>query len=249
MSRNSIERHNVSVDAARGHTEWISFWNTNTTIYVSELHKRVHYRQIARDFAQILPERGLRVLDFGCGEALSAAHVAERCRQLVLLDAADSVRARLEQRFADSRQIIVASPADVSAMPDGSFDVIFANSVLQYFPVAQLASQLAKWRRLLAPRGKLVLGDLIPQHQGVVSDAGALLRFAFKNGFAIAASAGLVRTFFSDYRKKRTQLGLLRFSEREVLDLARSCGFEPRRLPQNIGHNPARMTIIAQVVT
>ena len=228
--------------------EWISFWNTNTTIYVSERHKRVHYRQIADDFTQILTKRGLRVLDFGCGEALSADVVATQCSQLVLSDAADAVRASLQQRFAGTPQITVASPEDVSMMENGSFDVIFANSVLQYFAQTQLAPQLAEWHRLLVPGGSLVLGDLIPPDAGVLSDAGALLRFAFKNGFGFAACVGLVKTFFSDYRSKRAQLGLLRFSESEALDLARRAGFKSNRLPENIGHNPARMTILAQAI-
>ena len=249
MPRNEIDNHSAPVETARGRMEWISFWNTNTTIYVSELHKRVHYRQIANDFAKILPESGLRVLDFGCGEALCANIVAQQCRQLVLCDAAEAVQSGLKQRFKDNPRVTIASPEEISALPDGSFDVIFANSVLQYFAHSQLAPQLAEWRRLLAPRGKLVLGDLIPNDAGVVSDASALLRFAFTNGFGIAASVGLVKTFFSDYRKKRWQLGLLRFSEQQALDLVRSSGFQARRLPQNIGHNPARITILAEVVT
>lgn len=237
----------VPETSERGRAGWISFWNANTTIYVNDRHKRVHYRVVAQDFARLLPERGLRVLDFGCGEALSADLVAERCSQLVLSDAADTVRAGLSRRFASNPQITVASPEAVAAMPDGSVDVIFANSVLQYFAQPQLAPQMAEWRRLLAPGGKLILGDLIPTDAGMVSDVTALLGFAFKNGFGVAACVGLVKTFFSDYRKKRAQLGLLRFTEQEALDLARSTGFKASRLTKNIGHNPARMTIEAKV--
>jgi SAM-dependent methyltransferase len=248
MPQQEFDRHPAPVEDARGRAEWISFWNTNTTIYVSERHKQVHYRQIANDFAEILPQRESRVLDFGCGEALYANVVAQHCSQLVLCDAAEAIRSGLKQRFKDNPRITVASPEEVSALPHGSFDVIFANSVLQYFARSQLAPQLAEWHHLLAPRGQLVLGDLIPSDAGVVSDASALLRFAFKNGFGIAASAGLVKTFFSDYRKKRSQLGLLRFSQQQALDLARSSGFQARRLPKNIGHNQARITIVAEVV-
>ncbi|MEQ1695076.1 MAG: class I SAM-dependent methyltransferase [Hyphomicrobiaceae bacterium] len=230
--------------SARGRAGWISFWNANTTIYVNDRHKRVHYRVVAQDFARLLPERGVRVLDFGCGEALSADLVAERCSKLVLSDAADTVRAGLERRFAGNPLIIVASPEAVAAMPDGSFDVIFANSVLQYFAQPQLAPQMAEWHRLLAPGGKLILGDLIPHDAGMVSDVTALLGFAFANGFGVAACIGLVKTFFSDYRKKRALLGLLRFSEQEALDLASSTGFKAQRLAKNIGHNPTRMTFV-----
>ena len=224
---------------------WSAFWNGRTTIYVNDHHKRVHYEQIARDIAAVVPSSNARVLDFGCGEALSAGMVARRCRELVLCDVADTVRCGLVQRFRHNDRITVSSPAEVAAMPDASFDMIVANSVVQYLGRAQLELLLVQWRRLLAPNGRLVLGDLIPPDVGALTDASALLRFAGANGFLFAAGTGLVKTFFSDYRQKRAELGLLRFSEPEILRLVRSCGFDATRHHTNLGHNPARMTVVA----
>ena len=226
---------------------WGAFWNGRTTIYVNEQHRRVHYEQIAHDIVSLVPSGDMRVLDFGCGEALSADFVAHQCSKLVLCDEAEIVRLGLAQRHANCDRISVASPADVAGMPDESFDVIIVNSVIQYLGQAQLAPLLTQWRRLLAPAGMLVLGDLIPHDVTALTDASALLRFAHANGFLVTACTGLIKTFFSDYRRKRAELGLLRFNEPEILSLLRSCGFEADRHPQNMGHNPARMTITARV--
>jgi hypothetical protein len=56
---------------------------------------------------------------------------------------------------------------------------------------------------------------------------------------------GLARTAVSDYRKLRDELGLAQYSEAEMLELLRDCGFAAERRPQNIGHNQARMTFVA----
>lgn len=247
MTKQQEAQSSAEHEAASCSQGWIAFWNKDTSIYVNGHHKRVHYLTIANDIANLLPKGGTaRVLDFGCGEALSAGVIASRCKELVLCDAAATVRTGLAQRFAANRNIQVKSQDDVAAMPDGSFDAIVANSVVQYLKADQMPGQLAQWHRLLAPGGQLILGDIIPTKTGMVADVGALLRFAYQNGFLIPACIGLAKTFFSDYRTKRAELGLLQLDEQDVVDLARSSGFKAIRQPGNIGHNPARMTFVAR---
>ena len=55
---------------------WRDFWNRDNSIYVSERHKTLHYREIAADIAALSPHRFAHILDHGCGEALSADRVA-----------------------------------------------------------------------------------------------------------------------------------------------------------------------------
>jgi SAM-dependent methyltransferase len=237
----------ASAQSALGSAGWIEFWNKDCSIYVSDRHKRVHYQTIATDIARLLPEGGSnRVLDFGCGEALSAEIIAKRTRELVLCDAAPTVRDGLKRRFAADPKIMVVSPDEVAAMPEASFDAIVANSVLQYVSRDQLSDQLARWRRLLTPDGQLILGDIIPTKTGMIADAGALLTFAAKNGFLMPACAGLARTFFSDYRTKRAELGLLQLDEQDVIAVSKATGLAAVRQPHNIGHNPNRMTFVAR---
>lgn len=45
---------------------WISFWNSKHSIYVSERHRAAHYRRIARDILNFVPQDA-RALDYGCG--------------------------------------------------------------------------------------------------------------------------------------------------------------------------------------
>ena len=55
---------------------WISFWNSEQSIYVNDRHRTVHYRRIADDLRRFVKPGGM-VLDYGCGETQAAGHVAE----------------------------------------------------------------------------------------------------------------------------------------------------------------------------
>jgi hypothetical protein len=80
----------------------------------------------------------------------------------------------------------------------------------------------------------------------VVSDTFALLRFGWRDGFFLAAVTGLVRTFFSDYRRLRAKMGLTRYSELEMADKLAASGFTASRTPVNLGHLTTRMTFVAR---
>ncbi len=227
---------------------WRDFWNQDTPIYVSERHKVLHYRLIARDIAAMIPAPGAVVLDYGCGEALSADRVAAKCKRLYLCDAAPLVRERLQERFGAEDRITVLAPEDVAGLPDASLDLMVANSLVQYLSLDELRRLLATWRAKLKPDGRLVVADVIPPDVSPVTDARALLSFAWKGGFARQALVGLVRTALSDYRKMRGELGLSQYAEGEMLELLRDLGFSAERRPTNMGHNQARMTFVARPV-
>lgn len=225
--------------------DWISYWDTDHPIYVNARHFDVHYRTIAADIVRLLPSPTARVLDFGCGEALHADAVAAKCGGLFLCEAAPTLRARLAARFSGNDKIRVIGPQEAERLPDDCLDLIVANSIVQYLKRSELDALLAGWQRILKPGGKLVIGDVIDPHRGAMTDAVALLRFAAANGFLLAACLGLARTFFSRYRKLRSELGLARYSEGEMLALLANAGFEAKRLPRNFGHNQARMAFAA----
>lgn len=224
---------------------WRDFWNRDNPIYVNQRHKLLHYRQIARDITALIPSPEAVVLDYGCGEAQSADIVAAKVKLLFLSDAAPLVRERLQQAFATHNRIRILSPDDVAALEEKSFDLIVVNSLAQYLSQTELKELLAIWRSKLKPDGKLILADIIPPDIGAITDAKALLGFAFKGGFLIPSLIGLVRTALSDYRKLRNQLGLSSYTEAEVKTLLEQAGFSCIRLRANLGHNQARMAFSA----
>ena len=101
-------------------------------------------------------------------------------------------------------------------------------------------------RRVIAPGGTLIVADVIPPDASPVGDALALLRYAARNGFLIAAVLGLVRTVFSDYRAVRARLGIACYTEAQIMARLTAAGFTPQRLADNLEHNPTRMSFRAQ---
>jgi SAM-dependent methyltransferase len=231
-------------------SDWRSFWDSAHSIYVNARHKDVHYREIADQIAAFAAEasgvRAARVLDYGCGEAVHADRVAAVAREVLLCDSAGSVRAAIAQRFAAEPRIRALSPADVEMLPDGSIDLIVANSMTQYLAPAELDRVLALWRRLLAAGGTLIVGDVIPPDAGTATDVAALLRYALANGFLFAALIGLARTALSPYSRLRSQLGVTRYTQEAFLQKLKAAGFTAERLPRNLEHNAARMTFRAR---
>src|SRR3954469_11925999 len=228
---------------------WREFWGSAHSIYVSERHKDVHYRDVAEQLAAFVPHPDARVLDYGSGEAIHADLVAAVAREVSLCDSAARVRASIAARFADNPKIKVIAPEDVERLPDASLDLVFANSLVQYLTAAELDRMLALWRRLLAPNGVLIVADVIPPQVGALSDGIALLRYAAAHGFLGAALVGLAHTALSRYRRLRSELGIARYGEAEFLAKLRAGGFSAERLAKNVEHNPARMTFRAAPLT
>src|SRR3978361_2359923 len=158
--------------------DWIDYYDSTHTIYASRLHRDVHFQVIARDIIGYITSPDAVVLDYACGEALSAARVAEACAKLFLAEPAPGVRGRLIARFAPNTKIRVRSLDDLRNMDEKSIDLAVMNSGAQYMTPAELDTGLAVIRRLLKPGGRLVLGDIMRPGVGMFRDVLALLRFA-----------------------------------------------------------------------
>src|SRR5713101_5436525 len=109
--------------------DWIDYYDSTHTIYASKLHRDLHFQIIAKDIIGYIASTEAVVLDYACGEALSAARVAEACAKLFpaparpgtvsrvaeagailfLAEPAPGVRGRLIARFAPNTKIRVRS--------------------------------------------------------------------------------------------------------------------------------------------
>src|SRR6201997_762563 len=127
--------------------EWIDYYDSTHTIYASKLHRDLHFELIARDIIGYVGSPDAVGLDYACGEALSAARVADACAMLYLAEPAPGVRGRLIARFAPNTRIRVRSLEDVRKMHERSIDLVIMNSVAQYMTPAELDAALLNIRR------------------------------------------------------------------------------------------------------
>lgn len=228
-----------------GMSDWISFYDfKHSVIYVNARHRDVHYRTIAKDIRAYVPSPEARVIDYGCGEATSAALIADAAGALLLVEAAPNVRAALTARYDDHPKIAVIAADEARELPDRSFDLVVMHSVAQYLSEAELIRLLALFHRIVKADGLVIIGDIVPPHWAAPAAAFALLRFAAANGFFWAATFGLVRIFVSDYLRLKKTVGLSHYTEADMLAKLTAAGFRVERTPRNIGHNPWRMTFL-----
>ncbi|RSS37559.1 amino acid adenylation domain-containing protein, partial [Streptomyces sp. WAC07061] len=140
--------------------------------------------------------RPRRVLEIGVGTGLILAHVAPECEAYWGTDISPVVVATLREQVGREASLagrveLRTQPAhDLTGLPEGYFDTVVLNSVVQYFPSGTyLAEVLEGVSRLLAPGGSVFIGDVRHRrlHRGFAAsvalhqadagaDAAALLR-------------------------------------------------------------------------
>ncbi|NKZ11523.1 non-ribosomal peptide synthetase [Mycolicibacterium septicum DSM 44393] len=115
---------------------------------------------------RIMALRPQRVLEIGVGSGLLLSQIAPECMEYWGTDLSAPTIQKLRaavawQSWRDRVQLRV-QPADVpDELPEGHFDVVVLNSVIQYFPSAgYLMDVLAVVTKLLAPGGAVFLGDV-----------------------------------------------------------------------------------------
>lgn len=224
---------------------WLTYWNAPNTSYVSERHQRAHYEVLFAGIRPYLPDAESVVLDWGCGDAYVAERVAAQCGTVLLFDAAETTRQRLQLRYGAADRIRVLDKSGLDALPAGSVDLVIVNSVIQYLSAETFSQSLNLFHRLIRPAGALLLGDVITPGTGNLRHATTFLRFACGHGFLLAALGGLARTFLSPYRKLQHDLGLTAYTPSEMLQALERHGFLAEKLPRNIAVSLHRSSYLA----
>lgn len=228
-----------------GAPAWVEFWNRPNAVYANRRNLEAHFACLQRDLDAHLPVGGT-VLDFGCGDALAAEAMAERCRTVLLFDAAPAVRDRLRERFAGHPAIRVLDERALAVLAPGSVDLVLAVSVLQYIPRADLDGTLRLWRGLLGPQGRILIADVVDPDTPMLRDIASQLRMARRHGFLMAALLGLGRMALSDYRRIRREAGFSTYRPGELLARLAGAGLRADPLPRNVGPTPHRHSFLAR---
>ncbi|MEX2971726.1 amino acid adenylation domain-containing protein [Streptomyces sp. C184] len=102
-----------------------------------------------------------RVLEIGVGSGLLLSQVAPDTDEYWATDFSPSVVARLRTRVGENVRLLCQSADDVTGLPEGHFDTVVINSVVQYFPDADYLDRvLCRAWDMLAPGGRVVVGDV-----------------------------------------------------------------------------------------
>ncbi|MGH3581002.1 MAG: amino acid adenylation domain-containing protein, partial [Mycobacterium sp.] len=182
-------------------------WNSSYTDDPIPLEEMIEWRSAIVDRITALQPR--RVLEIGTGSGLVLSQLAAQCELYVATDmsavAIDDLARALERWQIPWRHRVqlLTQPAHViEGLPQGGFDTVILNSVIQYFPNRRyLADLMDDAVELLAPGGTLFIGD-VRNHT---------LQGAFHTAVALA------RTDTTDTAEIRQRVHRAMLSERELL--------------------------------
>ncbi len=176
-------------------------WNSSYTDEPIPLDEMREWRSGAVD--RILALKPQRVLEIGVGSGLVLSQVAPECVEYWGTDFSAPTIRKLQAAVAGQpwgeRVHLLTRPAHVTeGLPEGQFDVVVINSVIQYFPSAgYLAEVIDKAMELLGPGGALFVGD-VRNHS---------LQGAFQTGIALARSRAGTDTDEVRQRIQRATVG------------------------------------------
>jgi ubiquinone/menaquinone biosynthesis C-methylase UbiE len=138
------------------------------------------------------PEPGERLLEVGVGTGYYSLELAEWIGPEGRLDLFDLQREFLDHTMAAAAERglanLVATQGDATALPfeDASFDAVVLTAVLGEIP--DRAAALGEIRRVLKPRGRLVVGELFGDPHFTTS--GSLERLGRDAGLAMRERSG-----------------------------------------------------------
>ena len=144
----------------------------------TDLNMRLSFLLERARASERAPRAPGRVLDVGCGEARFTAELVHAGFSVVGVDVAQEPlrRARARHPELDLRAVALEGPWPLA---DASFDVVWAGETIEH--VADTAGWLSEVRRVLRPRGSLLLST--PAHGRLALLGLALSQRAFDAHF------------------------------------------------------------------
>lgn len=204
------------------------------------------YAEQVLDAAMLAP--GQTLADIGTGEGLIALRAIERIGnslRVILTDISPRMLQHTEalarQRGVREQCTFVHCAADrLSAIPDGSVDVVTTRSVLAY--VADKPAALREFKRILRPRGRISLAEPILQDDALMASALRQM-IESRNTRSPDPFLPLLHRWkaaqYPDTPEKIAQSPIANYSERNLFDFVRACGFTEIRLQLHIEMIPS----------
>jgi ubiquinone/menaquinone biosynthesis C-methylase UbiE len=153
MTEPTVSEREPSQEAAR------RFFDRWARFYGADPFSRWIRRAQRRALTALELEESDRLLDVGCGPGVAVCDAAPLVARATGLDLSPAMVARARSRADDIPNVEIVE-GDSTQLPfaDGTFTAILSTTSFHHFPDPDRA--LGEMRRVLAPSGRIALGDL-----------------------------------------------------------------------------------------
>lgn len=229
---------------------WISYWDRQTDFTDRQFDKSAKlFLERSEPILGFRPDDVL--LDLGCGPGDLGRRLADRVREIHLVDTSPRYVRRCEALCAGlpglhAHRLDGSDRTDLSFLPAGRFTVMVCQSVAQYLDshdqVARLLDGLA---RLAAPGARLLVSDL-PRGGLPLRAAATQLLEGARGGYLADVIRYLLRARFGEYWRLRRDRGVLAFDAPGLAGLARGLDADARVLTQRLTVNGGRLHLLVE---
>ena len=116
-------------------------------------------RKHAEVLGELLPLKGARVLDVGCGDGAVARLMTRAGARVTGIECGEEQLARARAAAAVGDEIYLYGYGEALPLADASFDIVVYFNALHHVPVAAQGLALAEARRVLKPDGLLYIQE------------------------------------------------------------------------------------------
>ena len=155
--RNTIENNRRRWDEEhkwrRGGNEWVGQAKASGQPY------RKWKRSVVRTFIAPNVRRRFTVLEIGPGRGRWSRKIAERCRELILVDLSPSCIDHCRELFGEDGNVtyVVGDGRSLPGVADGSVDFVWSYDAFVHMDPGTIAAYFAEIERVLRPGGKAVI--------------------------------------------------------------------------------------------
>jgi ubiquinone/menaquinone biosynthesis C-methylase UbiE len=203
---------------------WINFWN-GQSVYSDKFFYEYMNILLERSAKLLNPGPNDIVLDIGCGSGVLPQILHKKVKEIHCVDTAPQMieKARKVMAGADNVFFYVLDPdnfTDFSMLEDKKFDLIYAASVVQYYPdIKALENLIKEIVRIAKPEYRALITDIHDKHS-LIKDAGTQLWEALKKKYILDLIRAFVKIkFFSNYMSVKETQGFLTTNRNELESL------------------------------